>query len=58
MKEPAVTLIFDAKNHFSESEPIELPDPNDKDAPKLKRLAPRRPKQQPDDEPRIDLDDE
>ena len=58
MKEPAVTLIFDAKNVIGALKPAKMPDPNDKDAPKLKRLAPRRPKQQPDDTPRITFDDE
>ncbi len=51
MKEPALTLKFDATNHISEHPPMKVPDPNDKDAPKWKRLAPRRPKQQPEDPP-------
>ncbi len=58
MKEPAVTLIYDAKNVIGVLEPAKMPDPDDKDAPKLKRMAPRRPKQQPDDAPRITPDDE
>lgn len=48
MKEQSLKLIYDAKNDFGELAPMQLPDPNDKDAPKLKRLAPRRPKQHPD----------
>ena len=52
MEEPTITFVDDATNHFGELEPTKLPDPNDKDAPKLKRLAPRRPKQQPEDPPK------
>ncbi len=48
MKEPDITFIDDAKNVFVEHAPSMMPDPNDKNAPKLKRLAPRRPKQHPD----------
>ena len=50
MKEPSIKLIFDARNDFGELAPMKPPDPNDKDAPKLKRLAPRRPRQHPDQE--------
>ncbi len=49
MNEPDVTFVYDATNHFGVLEPAKMPDPNDKDAPKWKRLAPRRPKQQPED---------
>ena len=52
MKEPSIKFVYDAKNQFVELPPIELPNPNDKVAPKLKRLAPRRPKQQPEDPPK------
>ena len=58
MNEPDVTFVYDAKNHIVEHAPSTMPDPKDKDAPKLKRLAPRRPKQQPDDPPKkIDADE-
>ncbi|MDE2777319.1 MAG: hypothetical protein OXI77_15420 [Chloroflexota bacterium] len=49
MNEPDVTFIYDAKNVVVEHAPSVMPDPNDKDAPKPKRLAPRRPKQQPEE---------
>ena len=52
MKEPMLRLLYDAKNVVVELPPTKLPDPNDKDAPKLKRLAPRRPKQQPEEPPK------
>ena len=52
MNEPAITFVHDATNHIGELEPAKMPDPNDKDAPKLKRLALRRPKQQPEDPPK------
>ncbi|MCY3916898.1 MAG: hypothetical protein OXG49_12870 [Chloroflexi bacterium] len=48
MKEQSLKLIYDAKNDFGELAPMKLPDPSDKVAPKLKRLAPRRPEQYPD----------
>ena len=51
MNEPDVTFVYDAKNHFVEHAPSTMPDPKDKNAPKPKRLAPRRPKQQPEDPP-------
>lgn len=51
MNEPAVTFVYDAKNHVVEHAPSTMPDQNDKGAPKPKRLAPRRPKQQPENEP-------
>ena len=58
MKEPDTTFVYDAKNHIVEHAPSMMPDPNDKDAPKPKRLAPRRPKQQPEAPPKkTDADD-
>ena len=51
MNEPDVTFLYDAKNHIVENVPSTMPDPNDKDAPKPKRLAPRRPKQGSEDPP-------
>ena len=51
MNEPDVTFVYDATNHVGVLEPAQMPDPNDKDAPKLKRRAPRRPKQQAEDPP-------
>ena len=49
MNELKLKIVDDAKNVFVEFPPMKLPDPNDKDkdAPKWKRLAPRRPAQQP-----------
>ena len=58
MNEPDVTFVYDAKNHFVEHAPSTMPDPNDKDAPKPKRLAPRRPKQQPEEQPKNTQEDE
>lgn len=50
MNEPEITFVHEATNHFGELDPAKAPDPNDKDAPKWKRLAPRRPKQQPEEQ--------
>lgn len=58
MKEPSLKLLYDAKNDIGVLEPAKMPDPNDKDAPKLKRLAPRRPKQGPEDPPNKKESDE
>jgi len=52
MNEPDVTFIYDAKNVVVEHAPSMMPDPNDKEEPKLKRRAPRRPKQQPEAPPK------
>ena len=51
MTESAFEIVHDAKNNIGELAPTKLPNPYDKDAPKLKRLAPRRPKQQPKNQP-------
>lgn len=58
MNEPDVTFVYDATNHVGVLEPAKLPDPNDKDAPKWKRLAPRRPAQQPEQQPKKTQEDE
>ena len=58
MDEPIFKIVHDAKNDFVVLPPMKVPDPNDKDAPKLKRLAPRRPKQQPEDLPNKNKIDE
>ncbi len=58
MNEPDVTFVYDATNDVGVLELAKMPDPNDKDAPKWKRLAPRRPAQQPEQQPKKTQEDE
>ncbi len=58
MNELRIKIDSRATNHFSEHPPMKVPDPNDKDAPKWKRLAPRRPKQQPEEQPKNTREDD
>ncbi len=58
MNELKLKIVDDAKNVFVEFPPMKLPDPNDKDAPKWKRLAPRRPAQEPEQQPKKTQEDE
>ena len=58
MNEPAITFVHDATNHFGVLDPAKMPDPKDKDAPRWKRQAPRRPKQQAEEQPKKTRKDE
>ena len=58
MNELRIKIDSHATNDIGELPPMKLPDANDKDAPKWKRLAPRRPAQQPEQQPKKTQEDE
>ena len=52
MKEPTLKVILypkTVKNVSVELPPMKIPDPDDEEAKAWKRLAPKRPKQQPEE---------
>lgn len=58
MNELRIKIDSRATNDIRDLPPMKAPDPNDKDAPKWKRLAPRRPAQQPDNQPKNTREDD
>jgi hypothetical protein len=52
MEKPAFQIVHDAKNVVEELTATRPSNPGGKNASPLKRLAPRRPKQQPEKQPK------